>query len=143
MDILPTITMFSHLDLKNPNQKPKQPFFYISNFIQDTGTTFELGNGIAINKKTSSLRLTNQEVPIKTFFQIISHNDGKTQIDQQPLASEGLNLIFLANEKRFILLDDFYLNSSYIQMFVFERYDPTLFEPVLINPMSKIYRLKV
>jgi len=44
---------------------------------------------------------------------------------------------------RFLILDDFYLNSAYIQMFVFDHYDPKLFEPVLSDPMSKVYKLKV
>ena len=33
-------------------------------------------------------------------------------------------------------------NSTAIQLFVMEEYDKELFEPVIIRPEAKIYRLK-
>jgi dolichyl-diphosphooligosaccharide--protein glycosyltransferase/undecaprenyl-diphosphooligosaccharide--protein glycosyltransferase len=40
-----------------------------------------------------------------------------------------------------LIMDDFYYNSSYIQMFVFENYDKNLFKPVILNPFLKIYKV--
>ncbi|MBN2870341.1 MAG: peptide transporter [Campylobacterales bacterium] len=143
MEIIPTVTLFSYLDLKNPDNKLQQPFFYITGAIQDTGKTVELGNGLSILKEKSILKLGNQEVPIKHFYQVGYDQAQKLQINEQQFASEGLNVIILGSYGRLLVVDDFYLNSAYIQMFVFERFDPALFEPVLLDPMSKIYRLKV
>jgi dolichyl-diphosphooligosaccharide--protein glycosyltransferase/undecaprenyl-diphosphooligosaccharide--protein glycosyltransferase len=143
MDILPTVTLFSYLDLKNPNDHPQQPFFYMTQQAQDTGKTIELGNGISILKDKSILKLGNQEVPIKGFYQVGYNKDQKLDINEQHFASDGLNVIFMASYKRFLVMDDFYFNSSYIQMFVFDRYDPNLFTPVILDPMSKVYKLKV
>jgi len=142
MEILPTVTLFSNLDLKSPDNR-KQPFFYATQSIQDIGKTVELGNGLAIIKEKNILKIGSQEVPIKAFYQVGYDSTNTLQINEQKFASEGLNLIFLPSYGRFLVLDDFYLNSTYIQMFIFERYDRNLFEPVLIDPMSKIYKLKI
>lgn len=143
MEILPTVTLFSYLDLKNPENQLKQPFFYPTESIQDTPKTIELGNGVSISKEKSILKFGNQEVPIKHFYQVGYDQNRKLQIDERQFSSDGLNVIVMGSYGRILVMDDFYLNSAYIQMFVFERYDPALFEPVLLDPMSKIYRLKV
>jgi dolichyl-diphosphooligosaccharide--protein glycosyltransferase/undecaprenyl-diphosphooligosaccharide--protein glycosyltransferase len=143
MEILPTVTLFSYLDLQNPDNKPEQPFFYATQQIQDTGKTIELGNGISILKEKSILKMGNQETPIKGFYQVGYNKSNVLQVNEQHFASEGLNVIYMASYGRFVIVDDFYFNSAYIQMFVFEHYDKNLFEPVLLDPMSKIYKLKV
>lgn len=142
MEILPTVTLFSYLDLKNPDNKPQQPFFYMTQQFQDTGKSVELGNGLSILKEKSLLKIGNQEVPIKTFYQVGYNQAQKLEINEQHFASEGITVIFMGSYGRFLILDDFYLNSLYIQMFVFDRYDPQLFTPVIQNPMSKVYKLK-
>jgi dolichyl-diphosphooligosaccharide--protein glycosyltransferase/undecaprenyl-diphosphooligosaccharide--protein glycosyltransferase len=143
MDILPTVTLFSSLDLKNPDNHPQEPFFYMTQQAQDTAKTIELGSGISILKDKSILKMGNQEVPIKGFYQVGYDNAKKLDIKEQHFASDGLNVIFMASYGRFLVMDDFYFNSSYIQMFVFDRYDPKLFEPVILDPMSKVFKLKV
>ncbi len=143
IDILPTVTLFSNLDLKNSKEIRQQPFLYATPSFRENDKTVELGNGIAIDKTKNSLKINDQEVPIKSVFQVGYDTNQKLQINEQHLSSEGLNIIVMGSYGRFLVLDDFYLRSTYIQMFVFERYDRNLFEPVILDPMSKIYRLKV
>lgn len=143
MEILPTVTLFSYLDLKNPDNALKQPFFYATGSIQDTGKTIELGNGVSIVKDKNSVKIGNDEVPIKHFFQVGYDQKNNLTINEQQFTSEGVNVIYMASYGRFLILDDFYLNSAYIQMFVFEHYDKNFFEPVHSDPMAKVYRLKV
>ena len=38
-------------------------------------------------------------------------------------------------------MDDFYFKSAYIQLFVFENRGG-LFEPVILNPFVKVYKVK-
>lgn len=142
LDILPTVALFSNLDLNTPDNR-QQPFFYPATSVQDTGKTLELGNNISIIKEKSILKIGNQEVPIKQFFQVGYTPENKLAINKQLFASEGLNVVYLASYGRFLVLDDYYLNSTYIQLFVFEQYDRNLFEPVVIDPLTKIYRLKM
>lgn len=142
MDIFPTVALFSNLDLNTPDDR-QQPFFYASSSIQDTGKTIEVGNGITILKDKNVLKIGNQEVPIKSFYQVGYNTANTLQINEQSFSSAGINIIYLASYGRFLIMDDFYLNSTYIQMFVFEHYDKKLFEPVTLDPMTKIYKLKV
>ncbi|MFA6144578.1 MAG: STT3 domain-containing protein [Sulfurimonas sp.] len=142
MEILPTVTLFSNLDLKTPDNR-QQPFFYATQNIQDTGKIIELGNGISILKEKSILKIGNQEVPIQSFYQVGYDQTKKLQVNEQHFASEGLSVIYMASYGRFLIVDNFYLHSTYIQMFVFEHYDKNLFEAVIVNPMTKIYKLKI
>lgn len=142
MDIFPTVALFSNLDLNTPDDR-QQPLFYASSSIQDTGKTIEVGNGITILKDKNVLKIGNQEVPIKSFYQVGYSTANTLQINKQSFSSAGINIIYLASYGRFLIMDDFYLYSTYIQMFVFEHYDKKLFEPVTLDPMTKIYKLKV
>jgi dolichyl-diphosphooligosaccharide--protein glycosyltransferase/undecaprenyl-diphosphooligosaccharide--protein glycosyltransferase len=42
-----------------------------------------------------------------------------------------------------LVLDRDMFNSTYIQLFVFENYDKNLFEPVVLEPNAKIFKLKM
>jgi undecaprenyl-diphosphooligosaccharide---protein glycotransferase len=41
------------------------------------------------------------------------------------------------------VMDETTFNSTYIQLYVLENYDPSLFEPVILSPLVKVYRSKV
>ncbi len=142
IEIFPTVALFSNLDLTGKNQL-QQPFFYATRSIQDTGQTIELGRGLSIVKANSTLKIGMQSLPIKTFYQVGYDPNHKLQMSQQNFASEGLSVIYMASYGQFIVLDDYYLKSQYIQMFVFEQYDKNLFEPVILSPMTKIFKLKI
>lgn len=142
MEIFPTVALFSNLDLKTGEGRP-QPFFFPTESMQDTGESIELGQGLSILKSKSVLKAGNREIPIKSFYQVGYDQNQKLQINEQSLGSEGLNVVFMASYGKMLVIDDYYLNSMYVQMFVFERYDKALFEPIVSNPMSKIYKLKI
>ena len=142
MEIFPTVALFSNLDLKTGKTLP-QPFFYLTQNFQDTGKTIDLAQGVAIEKATSSLKLGTKNVPIKAFYQVGYDNDKKLQITRQAFASDGLTVIFMASYGQFLVVDDYFFNSTYIQMFVFEQYDKNLFQPVILSPLTKIYKLKI
>lgn len=142
MEIFPTVALFSNLDLTGKNQT-QQPFFYTTRSVQDTGKTLELGQGFSIIKATSTLKVGAQSLPIKSFYQVGYDKNQKVHVNQQNFASEGLSVIYMASYGQFLVLDDYYLTSQYIQMFVFENYDKNLFEPVVMSPMTKIFKLKI
>src|SRR3989339_2094243 len=142
MEIFPTSALFSNLDLKTGKTAP-QPFFYATQRIQDTEKTIELGQGVSIIKSTSTLKLGTRNIPIKAFYQVGYDPKQKLQINQQNFASEGLTVIHMASYGQFLVMDDYYFNSTYIQMFVLEHYDRNLFQPVILSPMTKIFKLKI
>ncbi len=44
---------------------------------------------------------------------------------------------------KFIVMDSETFNSTYVQMFMLEKYNKDLFELVISSPYSKIYKLKI
>ena len=53
-----------------------------------------------------------------------------------------LTLIVMRSHGVLLLLDRQMFNSLFIQLYVLENYDRALFEPVVLSPYAKIYRLK-
>ena len=54
----------------------------------------------------------------------------------------GVYVIYMVDYDRFILLDKEMFNSTFIQLYVLENYQNTPFEPVILDPTTKVYRLK-
>ena len=142
MEIFPTVALFSNLDLTGV-EKRSMPFYFLSRGAQDTGKTIELGQGVSIDKATNTLKAGGQSLPIKAFYQSGYDQNQKLQVGRQVFGSEGLNVIYMASYGQFLVADDYYLNSQFIQMFVFEQYDPKYFQPAILSPMNKIYKLKI
>ncbi|MEO1923882.1 MAG: hypothetical protein ABGX25_05145, partial [Nautiliaceae bacterium] len=72
-------------------------------------------------------------IPIKEIALVAIAKDGKTVVRKQKLRDKGLNLVILQSYGEGIIMDDYYYNSAFVQMFVFENYDKNLFEPVILN----------
>ena len=49
----------------------------------------------------------------------------------------------MASYGTILIVDDKTYDSLYIQLMVLENYDPDLFEPVILTPYAKVYKLKV
>ncbi len=142
LNIFPTVAMFSNLDLVTGRQYP-QPFFYMTHYFQDKGTVLDLGNGIMLDKATSTLRLGNRQVPLKRFVTVGYNKAGKLEKNIQNISEDGpLTLIYMPTYGAFLLLDEKMYQSLYIQLFVLENYDSNLFEPVILTPYAKVYKLK-
>ena len=143
LNIFPTVKVFSNLDL-NSGHRYAQPFIYTTSRFRDTREAIDLGRGIVLDKRRGMIRLGRQEVPLKAFYTVNMRKDGKMDTQTQLVNMQGnLSLVFMAPYRKFLLVDDSYLNSTFVQMFVFGNYDPTLFEPVELTPYVKIYKLKI
>ena len=44
---------------------------------------------------------------------------------------------------KFIVLENKMYSSTFIQMFVLENYDKSLFEAVILTPLVKVYKVKI
>ena len=143
LDILPTVKMFSNIDLSTG--KPiTSPFFYSTQRFQDSGSVIQFGNGVALLKQEGKVQIGNQKVPLGEFIKVRYNQNGKLDINRQTITPMSrLSIIYLESYQRFIILDSEYLNSTFIQMYIFENYDKELFEPVILDPLVKIYKLKI
>jgi len=143
LSIYPTVALFSDLNLMNGHKK-KNPFFYMSRTFKDVGSQINLGRGIILDKVNSTVSIGGQVHPIKQFVKTAYDKNMKLQKEVQLLNfTADLNVIFMSNYNTFLLLDDKAFNSLYIQLMVLEEYDKELFEPVILNPNVKIFKLKV
>ncbi|WP_187647895.1 STT3 domain-containing protein [Nitrosophilus labii] len=143
MEIFSTVKLFSSIDLKT-GKKTSSPFMFYSERFKDTKDLLIFERGVALDKKSGVLLIGKQKVPIKDFFTVGFTKDGKVVKQKQSLRKNApLSVISLSSYQSFLIVDDEMLNSLYIQMFVFDNYDKDLFEPIVISPWSKIYRVKI
>lgn len=143
LSIFPTVDLFSNLDILTGQNKAK-PFFYVSKGFQDNGVTINLGNNIILNKKDGTVQIGNYKTALNYFAITQYDNTGKLRKNIQQIdKSSKVSVIFMKNYKQFLVLDNRMFNSSFIQLFALENYDKDLFEPVILTPLAKVYKLKI
>ena len=143
LNILPTVTLFSNMDLMN-GQKGKQPFFFMSRNFKDIGNKIDFGRGIYLDKKTSKLIIGKNKIPINRFVKTGYDSRMKLQVQTQYInMTSNFNVIYMTNYNTFLILDEKMYNSTYIQLMVLENADKSLFEEVIMNPQVKVYKLKI
>ncbi|NWF65845.1 MAG: peptide transporter [Campylobacterales bacterium] len=142
IEIFPTVDLFSNMDIVT-GQQYARPFFYTTQSFQDVGDRINLGNGIALLKQGGVLQLQNQNIPINTFNVTEYDNSGVLQKNIQKInPNSPIHVIFMKNYNMFLVVDDRVYNSAYIQLYVLENIDTELFEPVILTPLAKVYKLK-
>jgi dolichyl-diphosphooligosaccharide--protein glycosyltransferase/undecaprenyl-diphosphooligosaccharide--protein glycosyltransferase len=143
MRILPTVKLFSNLDL-NTGKALSQPFFYSTQYFKQEKDVILLGQNLALLTKENKLQIGNRRVDIGKYITVGYTKEGKVKVDQTTLNPSGkFSIIYMSSYRTFLVMDDSYFNSLFIQMFVLEKYDRDLFEPVILDPMTKIYKLKI
>ena len=142
MSIYPTIKLFSNIDLMN-GEKKQQPIFYYFDEFKEYKSVIDLGNNIQVDKIEGTLHIAGKVIPINNFVKTF-YDDNKLQIQTTTIESKSeINLIYMGNYDQFLIVDNSVYNSTYIQLFIFENYDKELFEPVILTPLVRVYKLKV
>jgi len=138
-NIFPTVALFSSLDLKTG--KVINHFYLQSNgFKIASKNILMLNDGIAIDLKNKVIILGKEVVPIKNLA-ITAYNDKGKLIKQiSKINSEGLDVIIMQSYRKVLIVDDFFYNSTFFQLFVFQN-TQGLFKPVIITPFVKVYKL--
>ena len=143
MGIFPTVARFSSLDLMSGNTI-RRPFFYQTNRFREKNGILNLSHGISFNQKNGTLRVGNQTVPLRAFYLTYYGKNGKLVKQRQVLyENANISIVYMRSYRTFLVLDQDMLNSLYIQLFVFDNYDKKLFEPVILTPNAKVYKLKI
>ncbi len=143
MGIMPTVARFSDIDLMN-GKTNRRPFFYQSTKFKDSGSILNLSNGVLFNKTNGTLKVGTQEVKVKEVLTVAYDKNKKLMRERQSLHKDGkFYLVYMRSYNSFLVLDEAMLNSTYIQLFVFENYDKNLFEPVILDPSAKVFKLKI
>jgi dolichyl-diphosphooligosaccharide--protein glycosyltransferase/undecaprenyl-diphosphooligosaccharide--protein glycosyltransferase len=143
LNIFPTVTLFSNIDLMT-GVKGVRPFFYKSNTIKENGNIIDLGNNIKLIKNKGQIQIGNQKLAVNTFAVTQYDKKGMLRKNIQVINKKSLiNVIYMKNYNQFLVLDNKTFNSTYIQLFVLENFDKNLYQPVIFDPLVKVYRLKI
>jgi len=141
MNILPTIDLFANLNPLTGKQY-KQALFFRANLVSTQNSIFHLSNGMEI--RGSNIKYGNNILPINQF--VVTEYDNKGILHKRVRhlnIGSNLYVIYMKNYNQFLILDKRLFNSTYIQLFVLENYDPKLFEPTILTPFTKVFKLKI
>jgi len=142
LNIFPTVAKFSQIDLKTGKVK-EQHFYYFTDRMKKKANVLYLGSGLALLLDRAQLQMANQQYPIHRYTTVLYKDNGSADVRVQEFSPKSsINIIHLPQFGRILVVDDYYYNSTYFQLFIFENYDKDLFEPVILDPLVKIYRVK-
>ncbi|MEA1917621.1 MAG: peptide transporter, partial [Campylobacterota bacterium] len=134
--------LFSNLDLLSGKQK-ERPLFYKSTSFNDGANSINLGNGVELMKQGGVIKIGNQSAKVNQFIVTQYGAKGVLHKNVQKLDPKAnIFVIFMKNYNQFLVLDKRLFNSLYVQLFVLEDYNKELFEPVIMTPLAKVYKLK-
>jgi dolichyl-diphosphooligosaccharide--protein glycosyltransferase/undecaprenyl-diphosphooligosaccharide--protein glycosyltransferase len=137
LNIFPTVAVFSSIDLKTG--KTFNHFLYSSSNITQRGNIINIG-AINLDLFKKLIIIGNRAIPIKRIAVTFYDKKGKLKKSIQKLNNIGLNVVFMKSYRRILVMDDFFYNSTYIQLFVFEKKNK-LFKPVILTPIAKVYKV--
>ncbi len=137
-NILPTIALFSNINLKTG--KEQRHFFFQSNGFRKVGNDILLNNGVRVLLNKKVIIISNRAIPIHYFAVTEMLKNGKTVKKIDKFSSQGLDIIYMKSYRKWLIMDDFYFNSAFVQLFVFENTNG-LFKPVIINPYVKVFKV--
>ena len=142
LSIFPTILQFSKIDLKS-GKNLNNGLFVTTRAISQSEKGIRLSGGFTLTSDVTSLIYDGKVLPLRSFIETDYNEAGKLNVKEyKNNEMSNISVIYMRDYGRFIILDESILNSSYIQLFVLERYDPKVFEPVILDGAAKVYRLK-
>ncbi len=142
INIFPTVMLFGNIDLTT-GKRLYQPTFFMTKPVRQEGNIIRLSNGLRLDIQNGLLLQGNKKYPVTRLVVSTLQKDMSIKTMEQTYGKKGnLSVIYLQSYGRVVLLDNRTFNSLYIQMFMLGHYDKTLFEPVVLSPYTRIYRIK-
>ena len=148
--IFPTVGVFGNLNLKTGKKSRESYFTPVSVRKQAQGKLF-FNNGTmydAVNHTVEIIVKENNKYVKKT-KKVYRYDTVQYQENRPSLVQSRLNsmvgeyyVVNLQSYGQVVVMDKKTYNSTYVQMFIYGKYDKNLFEQVVSSPYSKIYRVK-
>ena len=140
--IFPTVAVFGNLDLTT-GEPQKQIVFYPTTAKSNKNGIVTLRNGMVFDMTKGEIHIGSKKVPVKHFIVTQNTKDNHVKLRSQLYHMDGeYVVVYMQSYGQFIVMDSDIFNSTYVQMFMLEKYDKNLFELVVSSPYSKIYKLK-
>jgi dolichyl-diphosphooligosaccharide--protein glycosyltransferase/undecaprenyl-diphosphooligosaccharide--protein glycosyltransferase len=143
LNIFPTVMKFGNLDLKTGEEEHRRIFMPMKLIRADErngkwyfsdGTAFDLRSGKLVSREGA--------LSVRALLVAALKKDGSVEVKAQPYREGRLVLLYLRSYNIFVLTDMRTFKSTYVQMFMLGRYDKRYFEPVVVSPYTRIYRVK-
>lgn len=142
MSIFPTVTLFGNLDLTT-GKPEREVVFYPTRAVKNENEKVVFANGIAFDTKDGELLFGPEKKEVKNFIITQNTNEGEVKLQSQRYHASGAYVVvYMQSYGQFVIMDSQTFESTYVQMFILGKYDPSLFELVVSSPYSKIYKLK-
>jgi len=142
MRIFPTVSIFGNLDLLTGKEERKMAF-YPTSVVGNSNGMIRLRNGIIFDAKKGEVSIGKAKKLVKYFIVTQNTQSGKINLQSQLYHADGeYAIVYMKSYNQFTVMDLKTFNSTYVQMFMLEKYDKNLFELVVSSPYSKIYKLK-
>jgi dolichyl-diphosphooligosaccharide--protein glycosyltransferase/undecaprenyl-diphosphooligosaccharide--protein glycosyltransferase len=139
-DIYPTVAIFSSIDLKIG--KVDQPFIIPSRVVATGRDGLKFANGMWMDMK-GYLHWSKKLIPLNSVYVGLYDKNGKYRVIKQPFnPNSNIIVVWYKPLNKVLILSTDMFNATYVQMFFLQNYDKNLFEPVILNPFVKIYKLK-
>jgi len=142
MRIFPTVAVFGNLDLST-GEAIRKISFYPTSVASNKNGVIIFKNGIKFDAKKGNITIGNNLKSVKNFIVTQNTKQGKVNLQSQLYHADGeYAVVYMKNYGQFVVMDVETFNSTYVQMFMLEKYDKNLFELVVSSAYSKIYKLK-
>ena len=137
--IFSTVASFSNIDLNRGDIH--SPFFFSSAYVLGRSeSSIILSNGISISNDLTRVTINGVENFINTFVEVISIRDAIYNI--RKIDDNSKIYMFFINPSHFLIMDKTMFESAYVQMFYLSKYDKDLFELVINDANSKVFKVK-
>lgn len=142
------ISRFSFLDLNTGKSSNDFILFASEVFYRNNYGVFlinNIGAKTEIRKDALYIKINDKELPINTYFvtEIDHKANGKIIVQENKFdSSADFSVIYMKDYNRFVILNNVALKSTFVQLFILERYNKEILEPVILSPAAKVYKLK-
>jgi dolichyl-diphosphooligosaccharide--protein glycosyltransferase/undecaprenyl-diphosphooligosaccharide--protein glycosyltransferase len=143
MNIVPTIELFSNIDITNGKQAQRS-LFVQTQVVRETSELLQLAQNIRVDKKKGVITIGKQQLKVGSLTVTQYQKNGKLGKSVQRLHGDGnIHLIYMRNYNKMLVLNQKMYDSTYIQLFVLENIDSRYFEPTILTPVAKVFKLKI
>ncbi|ABK82109.1 STT3 domain-containing protein [Campylobacter fetus] len=142
MGIFPVVTKFSRLDLVTAKEF-RDAFFIVSTSFAQGGDGVVLSEGITIANDGTKISFSGKTFRVNSYIE--TKYDKNMNLEKQIHHIDdngGFYVVYMVDYGRFLIMDKEMFNSTYIQLFVLENYEGSDYEPIILDPSAKVYKLK-
>lgn len=142
VDLVNAMQLFSNIDLATG--KERHPYFFLATRQpKESKEILQLAEQVSVDKKNWIATIGGTKLKITQFI-VTQYEKDRLLVIKKDLHPQGdLSLIYMKDYGTIILTDNRIANSAFIKLFVLEETDPRYFEPFIITPFMKIFKLKV